>query len=376
MSNGKRINNKNVAAVRLVSKQWLQSASRILQKSGDSVIQLTFGHYDENVELNSKLHAKNIGNMLNDFTSVFSKGSRLSDSILPVYLDIYVQFFITKNSEVFVNLLDSCGDIISKLQVEFPASVDSLVLKCDDSNFPILKTIDVTWTSLDYEQFLQPQTHIFIGNENGWCFLQDILQKAKNVQSISLNISEDEQQDATKIGNLQLPDSIKTLKYNGFLGSKELQLFTNNKLPNLDALDLEFTDTFMEDQLTCKVLDQFRFKLKKFRLMIRQPKVRPYISNFIKFPQLEHLKSFTVITLQCKLCPQSLQKLIPNIERLLFIGLTESLFVDWIRDSIFQKVVRVEAQLESEGDYNDVSPTVRTLEEMCLSFPNSQKLGV
>ncbi len=137
-------------------------------------------------------------------------------------------------------------------------------------------------------------------------------------------------------------------------------------------------DVLMEEQLIFEISNRFQFQLKRFHLEILQTSEQNDIRrSVIQFPQLDQLKSFTVFIDGCEICPPRTdvwQNLMPNVTRLKFAGLNESLFLDWIRDSVFQNVEKVDILLDRGDDNYNSSPTVPILKEMHLSFLNIQKL--
>src|SRR5687768_15166633 len=90
-SDGEELSSKDVLALRLINKTWLQSVSRVLIESCDSFINLSC----ESIFM--FLKGSQIRLASNNFISVFSNKRRLEYSILPLKVEIEPYFFIKEN---------------------------------------------------------------------------------------------------------------------------------------------------------------------------------------------------------------------------------------------------------------------------------------
>lgn len=366
--NGKEIDRKTGVAIRLVNKNWLQSASRTLKKLNGSMISITVGLDKGKCMLNMKKYDTKAGSLLEKFILIFSKNSKRSiDSILPLSLDLEQHIFY-KEKSILRNFFEQCGDIIQELGVTYPLDDEgSLNLKWNDIKFPNLHV-------LQFNLNIATPCHNSKSQARGIIFLHHILQNSENLKHFEL---ENRFHQDFDISSLSLPAKVESFLILGTLTTQYLTILQNNKLPNLKTLDLEICAQEEEDVMF-KILKHLGRQLRNFSLR----KWDADSTICVRFPLMEKLNCLKISGDGFYLPPQLKQgwsKLVPNLTCLMLDNLVQPHFVDLVRGSPFENVKKLKLSPESMECFtnnNAFSADKQAFNEILVSFPNIQKLSL
>jgi len=357
-SNGKQVDKQTSVAVRLVSKNWLKSASRTLKRLDYPLIHIEIGCEYAGPKLNFKQFDDKKGNILELFASVFGKPGRLSESFLPLVLQLEPECF-TKENEHLRIFLEQFSETISALYVNYPFDDYTRSLKCNHLRFPCLRKllfrIDKSMDTSD----------------KGFKLLQEVLKNSTNLNNFVLLSFVRTPLD---ISTLNLPASVKRMNLGCKLTNQSLTFMTSNNLPNLRTLNLSAYQQ-SEADLMFKVLEHYCKQLTKLdlRISVDDP------SFCVRFPLMEKLTCLKLSgywadpRMKC-----TLPKLVPNLTCFVLEDIEENLFFDLVQGSRYENIRSFKLTLESTVDYSRkcLSPREPILKEILASFPKIQELSL
>lgn len=380
--NNQEISRKLILNARFVHKDWLSTTTELLQKCDDPQLIEVTPHANDSTYVADNLNGK--GKSFEQFNRLFGATARQKESFLPFKLRLESDFFRHENYQNLSDCFTRLGNELLDLEIIYPLDGGNMPVNFSPIHFPILRKLSFQFSD-DACKPIGGDTEVpsnFADNKFGLWLFQSILNATENLQELAIPFTDNDVVPVT-FEFLRLPPTIVFLELETKLKSKTLEaFFRRNQLQNLKQLSLQLHEKPLENGLMYKILEQFRETLINFHVSGLSSTRRRIPSTILRFPVMKNLDFVNIYSTECELDVEQLtclQECLPNLDRLNLLYQSEVMLKKWVEKSRFQSVTTLTVStinefLSEEQDNYYRSPTLETMTQLTLAFPNVNML--